>query len=178
MEFEAILDKIVGITEANQQLQGKFIESIDSLRSLLEKEGLTHEEIKKTLFEIDHNIDDIYTMKKKVSNTEIITLLYAFKDDKNNFLYMLKNYVEKFDQVDEKVSKMLRIENKIDEFQMEFKYLKEKVITANNLQKAIVIIITTLTIMVAGIQLLKTMNDGIRNDKIDVLIQQMEEGKK
>jgi uncharacterized protein YeaO (DUF488 family) len=174
MDFEIILNKIVDITEKNLQIQSEFIKAIYELKHKLHDEKATKDEIKQTLKTLDENIDEIYEIIGKVSNQEIITLLYTFRDDKNNFSHMLKNYLEKFEQTDVKINRVLQIEDQLKSFKVDFKDLKEKVIFASNIHKIVIAVVTALTLITGSVQYIRSMEYNEKDKKLDFLIKKIE----
>lgn len=178
VDFEVILNKVVGITEQNLQMQKEFITSIYELKTKLHEEAFSKEDLKEALKTMNENIDDIYALMGKVSNQEIINLLYSFREDKNTFSFMLKNYLDKFEQTDAKLAQLGKLQVQIKEFSQDFVGLKEKVITSNNLYKVVVSVLVALSIMVGGFQLMRSIDADKQSVRIEALINRIEEHEK
>lgn len=174
MDFEIILNKIVDITEKNLQIQSEFIKAIYELKNKLNEESYTKEEIRETLKELDYNIDKISVIMGKVSNEEIINLLYLFKEDKTNFSNSLKNYLEKFNIINGKIDTVLNLNSEMKDFKKDFKDLKEKVLFATNIQKIAIGILAALTIITGAFQYFKVMSYDKTEKKIEFLVNTIE----
>jgi len=171
MEFDVLLNKLIELTEKNLQAQSDFVKAIYELKSKIESESSSKEDIKHDLSSLTKDINDISSLMNQTSNKEIMALLQTVKSDKAGIQIALTYITDTVKHLDGCYE---GFEDNVKDQRAVIDDMHEKVKSSNRLYKAVVAVLAILTLTVGAIQLINKIADTDRNDKIDSLIKEVQ----